>query len=311
MKRFVFYMLIGLLCACNVDVKEIKYYDTGEISAKIFYKNKRDSIPYKVINYNKTGIVEDTLFYNSFGNLEGTQYSFNDEKNYQRWSEYINGIRNGANIIEREDGSKIIQHYKNDVIHGIEKHIDKKSNINNEVLWLNGKALALKEIHLLSVGDSLQNTTKTKDGLKQFFEVLDAPVKLCSYFKLLPEGRYCIGSLKFDTDGNIIDGVTNSYINFTHEDTIKKGEDLVFNIEGYYGNLEDVYLEVQIGELNQAFDFIEDPMIKGKSKIDSLNLNLVVKDYNRGYNLLLGKAQLKRGSNLISESIIFTDFYVK
>lgn len=309
----VLFLFFTLYSCVNKEFIEKQHYESGELRSSAFYKTKNDTIPFKKINFYKTGEVEDTSYYNSAGELEGFLYYYNMDGKYIRWAQYSKGNRNGKTIIKKKDGSQIIQFYKNDTLNGIEYQCNNNGQLLREVLWINDQALALKEINRPNIGDSVVNYIRTSNGVQRKVEFIDDSLTIHTYFKLQAEEIKAIGSLLFRNDEIVEGQIFNSYHQVIIAEKIISGEPLEIRVDGYFGNFGssmDVYMEVVIGkELDQYFE-PKNKVEVFRSEKGVLSLEFKINDYDIGYNLLLGKVNLKRDSTLLHECILFEDFEV-
>ena len=300
-------LLACFLLSCNERFKE-DYYPSGDIKSKSFYEGNFE-VPYKVVNYYQNGLVMDTLHYNDNGNLNGLIYYNNTKNNFEKWTNYLDGVKSGANIIKKSCGDEIYQHYENNKLNCIERSFNSSGRLSYEVLWLNGKAIMANECSYIEKGDTLLGRIDTKDNHSYVAKIVESDIRLDTYYNITTKQKKIIGSMFLDSETGIADYKKSSYFSISKKDTVKRDSLLEVQILGAFNGLSDVKLEMKIGQLNENLEFIG--AIKYyESEIDSLDITFNIDDYDTGYNLLLGKARLMRDSVILFETILFDDFYV-
>ncbi|MFT3739682.1 MAG: hypothetical protein QM786_13060 [Breznakibacter sp.] len=311
MKYIILVVSLSILFSCTENkVSEKRFYNSGKLKSHYFYLSAKDTMPFKVINYYENGEVMDTNYYNRKGQLEGYLYYNNIKGEYKRWANYHRGLRNGISMVKKHNGDNVIQFFKNDTLNGIEYQYDSLGRLSREVLWIKEKALVLKEICRPNVGDTLMNFVKTADGLHKRIEIVSDTLLVQTYYDIIDGNNpNPIGSLLFDNKGIIGSHINNSYQEVNMADTIERGLPLLVRVNGHYGNFKDVNLEVEIGDINNKFEFITKTK-KYSSPKGILTLEFEISDYQNGYNLLLGKVKLKRDSIVFHESFLFEDYWV-
>lgn len=198
----LFKILIFLLLFISCDQKPIVktvLFPTGKIQFIQYFSSKTDINPFMQIDYFENGVVSDTLLFDKNGLLDGKQYYNFPSKNYHRWSYYKNGVRVGLNLMDYNDGRRVIQHYKNNVLHGIEYQWNQEGLLNKNILWINGVAIFLNKSVIVEKGDSILNFIKTSNGSYFKNEIISEPLLIDTYYDLEKQGEQrIVGSLAYN-----------------------------------------------------------------------------------------------------------------
>lgn len=306
---FILVIILGITVCCKQKlITKSEYFQSGEIKSISYFHSSTDSFPYEKISYYADGNVLDSCYYDKNGKLTGRIYSFNDRENYEKWSHYLDGVRNGKSIVTFNDGRKTIQFFRNDTLNGVEYQYDSNKLIR-EVLWINDKPVVMKDISYPRIGDTLFNFINKGGVYTKEMEIVKDTVQINSFFRIKDHQRYPMGSLRFNKDSQIIKSYNNSYATISLRDTILQGEPLPVSIRGYFGNFKDAYLECIIENLSDKPDHEKQLPHYTTSKGD-YKLEFNVSKYDVGHNTFTGKIYLKRDSSILHEVLIYKDFYV-
>jgi len=304
MKNILF-VLIVVISSCQFSKKE--YYKTGELKSVEYKLNNTSSQSRKVIYY-RTGEVKDSLKYDSLGNLSGKIYSYNKERNYCKWTEYVDNKPNGIKLVHCKDGSRITQRLSDGKLHGIENQIS-PDGVERQVLWLNDKPVFAKFKKKVNKGDTLRTVVFTKEGAKEFDIVSRDRYKVESIFKLDNNEKICIGSLDIDEKGIVKESVNNSYVQVFCNEEYHINDSVNIRLEGFFGNLNKINLQVELCDINGSVYNVSKIDVY-RSKTDDLKVSFNIKNPIIGYNLLLGKVKVLRGKDQLFETYFFEDFTV-
>ncbi len=304
------------LLSCN-DKKNVQedFYPNGTVKLKSYYRSNMDSIPYLIVKYFEDGSTEDSTYYNDLGNIDGYSYSDIRDEEYSRELNYKNGIIDGVCKAFIYGGGCLIQHYKNGKWHGINYTYDEYNRLFKRSLYVDGKPLIMETTDFLKKGDTVEIERTTHSGIRTFNQIVDCDsLKLKQYYDISNGGFEFISSLSYKNYDTIVNNTKdNAYAEMFCNDTIQNGDNLGVTITGHYGNFEksDTYLKVIVGNLIPDSDLVFDNDVKVfDSKLNNHKVNLEIKNYHKGYNLLLAKVMLMRDTSVIQESLIYDDYVV-
>ncbi|WP_143525215.1 toxin-antitoxin system YwqK family antitoxin [Labilibacter marinus] len=306
-------MICSISCIKNNFIKKT-FYSSGELESIRYSHGNRDSVPYKIINYYKSGEVKDSLRFNSEGRLHGTCYNYIRKEQYQKWTNYSHGLLNGLLRVEYDDGRRLSQYFNNDKSNSIQANYDKMGKLYSEYLWLEDTVVARKLYREYKPGDTI-TTIRKDNGLKDttiyiadntFTTIEYAIAKSKFYFET-------IGSLDFRNRNVDVHSLFNSYTYVTLEDTIYKGSSLNVNLKSYMPfsekEKEEIHLVVKLGEMYPNFTF-KDTIREIRTEKGVVDFNFQIDKYRKGYNLITGDIHYMLDSIKLGTVLLFEDFVV-
>ncbi|MDX9847937.1 MAG: hypothetical protein RBT74_13225 [Tenuifilaceae bacterium] len=171
---------------------------------------------------------------------------------------------------------KVKSHYQNGKQHGLTRfYIQNSGFLTKEILYIEGKPIT----HAIygSVDDTLS-------GISYYYSHLEKENDTLSFF----------GSLSFNTRGELVD-LMSSYFLVNAEEKVKAGEPLLITIKFVMGLYNDIDYELQLGDFNKDLAFTDSSKVI-LYKSTGRDLSFEFKDYNYGYNLILGKIKLYKSN---------------
>lgn len=302
LNKYLILLLAIVSCNDSVEIKK-EYYAGGKLKSISHYSKDSIQQPFFLMEYNSSGELSDSAYYDRTGKKTGLCYLRKDD--YKTWAYYEKGVRNGKSIVEFDNETKAIQHYKNDSLMGVVYWYNSKDELFMEVAWYNNRPIIKKDIFNIAAHDSFDVVYRTFDGLTKEREFTEKELTSHSYFAVMGDSSTVpMGYVVFDKAGNIIE---SEYVLINAKDTIAQDEPLLVNMQGDFGNFGNLSWEV----------IIENPYSKTGYRatfikpVQDKSLKVEVNDYSVGYNFLIGRMFLYRDTTKVHDLFFYHDFYVK
>lgn len=295
-------------CRNELRIKEA-YFDSGKLQSKSFFHAKKDTVPFKKIMYNIDGIVTDTIYYNRQGKIDGKTYSNNINGNYEKWSNFKNGLREGLNCIKFSNGTKIIRYWKNDSINGVQYTYDSRNRLVSRLFWINSKPLYDCSIEYYKPGDTIVENMIASGIETEKLVILQDSLILHNYYNLVPKKKL-LGSLSFNKNGILKGGIeNNSYAVLNLKDTIYQGDSLEVTIVGHFGNLKKLIMKMDFNRSN-IDNLYTNNIYSYEGKPGELAHRFSIPKSDIGYNIIGGKITLINNKAVLETIFVFDDYFV-
>ena len=300
MKNY-FIIILFLLIACSNERIVNDYYKDGKLKSSKYFHND-DTLPYIKIDYYQSGEVKDSLKYDLLGRLSGVLYFNYLSDRYHKWTKYERGKANGPSFVFKSDGTKIIQHFIDGQVQGVETQFH-STGLIRKVYWSRGKPLFYRDVVSLMPGDTVESVllTQEKKGLEK--QILTKKKKSEFVYRIEGDKSYSIGSLDMDTLGNVIKSNNNCYVkSFVQE----LNDTSVVCFQGYLGNIKDASLKMEFGKMVDS-DFIPDSSkiySSGDMKI-CVPVNNII---NSNHSSILARISISRDAIVLYNTFYFEDF---
>ncbi len=300
-----FLLILIYSCSNRMEIKS-EYYENGKIKSKSYFNSDSTQSPYCELHYDKKGKLIDSLTYDEDGKLNGI--IFNQKQDYCKWTNFNHGIRQGAKNVQLDNGEKVIQHYINDTLNGVEYKYNLNGILQREVLWVNDKPQIVKEIYHPAIGDTVNYEVIENQEIKNKTEIIKDSIEINIYKFIEKDTTIPFAFINLNKSSNEKVKITRgNYFFLESKDTIENGEDFHLNLKNHFGNIKNADWEI----------FIEKPYLKSKRqkyyffpKVMN-NAEIVVKANQLGYNYIWGLIKLKRDTMTLNQVWFYKDFYVK
>ena len=312
--RVQFICLLVCLCyCCTQPITEKRvFYSNGVLKSISFYKSSLDTVEYKRIDYYANGHVEDTLKFNSGGNLDGRCFYSDTVDNSKLVQSFDNGVLDGWSIKQYENKSILKRYIVNGKTHGIEYSYDSCGVLVSEILSIEGEPFAMKKYTIFNPGDttyicsSFSHNTLMSDSAR----VVKDTTRYCLFYTFDKSNNASIvGHLEYKN--NNIDTTSSYYPLLEIKDTIQSNDKLrvVLRVNLPELAIPGVKVNVKIAEMDSNLKFTGNISV-----LSSENRNHVfvffINKYRLGYNLFVAKVEVVLGAKTIKSVLIFDDFTV-
>ena len=235
--------VVVIYFGCTREKMGKEYYNTGEIKKEIIYKNRKDTSDVKVIGYYRSG---------------KTQY----------YTNYKNGIREGEYKSFYEDGFiKDDLNFNKGKLYGVQRRYNKKHELYEESLYIDGKLLLTKEFRINPVYKLSQT---------RIFLTKDTTL-------------FRVGEITYDSIGNVIENASYFY-DIIGPDTVARGSMINFLIK-FYNKRDDFYFELCLGTLMPDLT-LSDTLFRKVTMKDTISYYFYPE--KTGKNLITGIVYLKK-----------------
>jgi hypothetical protein len=219
--------------------------------------------------YESGQILEKRIFRNSKDTLDFISYLYYRNGNMKSVKPFMKGLLDGNVLDYYESGQlNIITHYLADTVFGINKVFAEDGELMRRSLYIQGN----------------------QKLFEQLFINKDLNMKKMELYKVEKGKGDKVGQIVYEN--GIVKNGWSLYCLVNLNDTMIFKKEYSIELEALT-DWKDGYLEANIYQLNRNLHFIDSTkMIKAESK--SLKLKFKITPDNLGYNLILGKALIKK-----------------
>lgn len=301
----ILYITFGFLCVgCKSGTYEIvDYYENGQKKYIQYFENQEELI--KELELFQNGDTSELIIYRN--NQEYSRYIYDTLTNSKYYLEYKDSLLHGIARKIDKNNYTFISHFNNGVLHGREVHLNSKNDTTKVLWWINGTLLLVEEIDRLNIGDTIQNLVTVGDEVIQdSIKVIDKKenMRLLKEYYLKGKKSQLVGWLEYNNDGQVNEDNSN-YYSLVYPKKIKYNNDLIITIHGHFSQYNSFKnLEVIIGNLKDDFS-IDSIANKKEGEVFSQLMSLSVSDLKEGYNVITGVVVVDFKNELKTLPLVF------